>query len=82
LLKPLAEQDYHFIGLYQFNGALFQSVKQRKCFPFRKIGMQFFHRLIVIVGYLPELGIELCQLDIGKSSVSCPLKPSDSAPLC
>ena len=29
-----------------------------------------------------DTGREPCIVIIGKSSVSCPLKPSDSAPLC
>ena len=41
-------------------------------------------------GYLPQFTIsgkatyqsDVTKLPVGKSSVSCPLKPSDSAPLC
>ena len=31
---------------------------------------------------LKEVVYEIMMMDAGKSSVSCPLKPSDSAPLC
>ena len=31
---------------------------------------------------LEEVGKDVKSLQTGKSSVSCPLKPSDSAPLC
>ena len=43
------------IRFHQFDSTLFQFVKQSNCFLFRKIGMKFFHRLVIQYAYAPEL---------------------------
>ena len=36
----------------------------------------------LLLGIIALAGALFCNASFGKSSVSCPLKPSDSAPLC
>ena len=43
----------------------------------------FFHEYIHYLQHFTTMfGVKICTMYNGKSSVSCPLKPSDSAPLC
>ena len=59
---------------------IYYVLKKKTLFHLQKqyllfIGCLFFSMLLVIIGSTLSLGTA------GKSSVSCPLKPSDSAPL-
>lgn len=53
--KLFGKRNNLLVRLYQFNSVSFQFVKQGKCFLFRKIGMEFFHRLVIQYAYAPEL---------------------------
>ena len=52
------------VRLYQFNSVLFQLVKQGKCFLFRKIRMEFFHRLVIKYAYASELWKQLGESNV------------------
>lgn len=54
--KLFGKRNNLLVRLYQFNSVLFQFIKQGKCFLFRKIGMEFFHCLVIQYAYAPELG--------------------------
>ena len=62
--KLFGKRNNLLVCLYQFNSVLFQIVKQDKCFLFRKIGMKFFHRLVIQYAYAPELSKQLGELDV------------------
>ena len=53
--KLFGKYNNLLVRLFQFNSVVFQLVKQGKCFLFRKVGMKFFHRLVIQYAYAPEL---------------------------